>query len=312
MSLSNEQLVDVLKAAITTSSTEGIAAAQDADSFIDLSREQTAILQELRVETGIKTSFNLDSLALAEPVMVGATEAAAPAAADVVEPDRKRAVLQPVEVISAYDVSFSFLRKNIEGEDVNDTLNRIFAKRFGKDVVLAAFMGDTSIVGTTRTDKAKKVIDGYVTQAEADANVQDYVIPASPSYNTQVFPGMLSALPKDYRDEREMLGFFVSADVYDAYAQEIGNRATALGDMLLAGPWERNLSYMGIKLYPVFGLDTGRILLTPRENLALGFGREMYVGRDIDNRQRVLKVTITADIDAKYAVSDAVVLGATA
>jgi hypothetical protein len=48
MSLSNEQLVQVLKAAITTSSTEGIASPQDADAFIDLSREQTSILQELR------------------------------------------------------------------------------------------------------------------------------------------------------------------------------------------------------------------------------------------------------------------------
>ena len=312
MSLSNEQLVDVLKAAITTASTEGISSPQDADSFIDLSREQTAILQELRVETGIKTSFNLDSLALAEPVMVAGTEVTAPAAGDVVSPSRTRHVLNPVEVISAYDVSFSFLRKNIEGENVNDTLNRIFAKRFGKDIVLAAFMGDTANVGGTRTDKAKQCIDGFVVQAEADANVNDYVIPATPSYSTQVFPGMLAALPKDFRDEREMLGYFVSADVYDAYAQEIGSRATALGDMLLAGPWASNLSYMGIKLYPVFGLDTDRVLLTPRENLAVGFGREMYVGRDIDNRERVLKVTITADIDAKYAVSDAVVLGATA
>ena len=241
MSLSNEQLVDVLKAAITTASTEGISSPQDADSFIDLSREQTAILQELRVETGIKTSFNLDSLALAEPVMVAGTEVTAPAAGDVVSPSRTRHVLNPVEVISAYDVSFSFLRKNIEGENVNDTLNRIFAKRFGKDIVLAAFMGDTANVGGTRTDKAKQCIDGFVVQAEADANVNDYVIPATPSYSTQVFPGMLAALPKDFRDEREMLGYFVSADVYDAYAQEIGSRATALGDMLLAGPWASNL-----------------------------------------------------------------------
>ena len=90
MSLSNEQLVDVLKAAITTASTEGISSPQDADSFVDMSREQTAILQELRVETGIKTSFNLDSLALAEQVMVAGTEITAPAAGDVVAPSRTR------------------------------------------------------------------------------------------------------------------------------------------------------------------------------------------------------------------------------
>ncbi|HET6567937.1 MAG TPA: hypothetical protein VFG50_08225, partial [Rhodothermales bacterium] len=95
-----------------------------------------------------------------------------------------------------------------------------------------------------------------------------------------------------------------------AYAREIGNRATALGDMLLAGPWKENLSYMGVKLYPVYGLDDGRILLTLRENLVVGFGQELTVGRDVLNRERLLKVTLTAEIDAKYVTGDALVLGA--
>ena len=271
--MTNEQLVDLLKATISTS-TGGIAEPQDAEAFIDLSRDQTAILQEIRVETGIKKAMNIDSLLLAEPVMVAGTEGTEPASGDVVAPSIPRKVLTPVEGVSAYDVTFDMIRKNIVGRDLNEALNTLFSKRFGKDVVLAAFMGDTTIVGSTRTDKAKKVIDGFVKQAEDDATVHDYTIPASPAYQTAVFPSMLQALPKDYRDERDELGFFVSADVYDAYAAEIGGRATALGDMLLAGPWKSNLSYMGITLLPVFGLDTGRILLTPRENLVVGFGNE--------------------------------------
>ena len=35
----------------------------------------------------------------------------------------------------------------------------------------------------------------------------------------------------------------------------------------------------------------------------------MTVGRDLYHRERLLKVTITADVDANYAVGDALVLG---
>lgn len=311
MAITNEELLDMLKAQIDTSIPAGVAGAQDAEEFIDLAVDQTAVLQAIRTETNIRSAFNLDNMALGEPVTVGATQGTAPDEADVIAVTRTRKVLQPQEVIAAFDVSFSFLRKNIEGSRVNERLNRIFARRFGKDVVLMAFMGDTSNIGTTRTDKALKVIDGFVTQALTDPEAHTYTIPASPDYNSTVFPSMLEALPKDYRDQRDELGFFVSAAVYDAYAREIGSRATALGDMLLAGPWKENLSYMGVKLYPVYGLDDGRILLTLRENLVVGFGQELTVGRDVLNRERLLKVTLTAEVDAKYVVGDAVVLGAT-
>ena len=124
-----------------------------------------------------------------------------------------------------------------------------------------------------------------------------------------VFPAMLNAMPKDYKDDRDDLGYFVSANVYDAYAMEIGSRATALGDMLLAGPWQRNLSYLGIRLYPVFGLSDGKIILSPQENLAVGFGADMTQESERKPRARKVEVTITAEMDAKYSVGDAVVLG---
>lgn len=309
--LSNEELLQILKAQITTG-LGGLASAQDANEFIDLAVEQTAVLQNIRVETGIKTSMNLDALDLGEPAMVGATEATAPDAADVVTPTHIRKVLQPIEVISAYDVSFSFLRKNIEGDRVNESLNRIFAKRFGKDTVQLIFSGDNSIVDTDRTSKLLKILDGFVQQAVDDATVHDYPIDASPAYTSEVFPEMLAMLPKDYKDQRDQLAFFCSANVYDAYADEIGARATALGDMVLVGNYGQALTYKGIALKPVYGLADGNIILTLMNNLAVGFGQEMTVGRDIYNRTRILQVTITAEIDCKFVVGDAVVLGATA
>lgn len=306
--LTNEELLEILKAQITTG-LGGLASAQDAEEFIDLAVEQTSVLQKIRVETGIKTTMNLDALDLGEPAMVAATEATAPDSADVVAPTHIRKTLQPVEVISAYDVSFSFLRKNIEGERVNESLNRIFAKRFGKDTVQLIFNGDTATTPTDRTTKLLAILDGFIKQAEGDAAVHDYTISGT-DYLGTIFPGMMALLPKDYKDQRDQLAFFVSANVYDAYADQIGARATALGDMVLVGKYGEALTYKGAKIIPVYGMADGKILLTLLPNLAVGYGQEMTVGKDIDNRARLLKVTITASLDCKYVVGDAVVLGA--
>jgi len=306
--LSNEELLQILKAQITTG-LGGLASPQDTEEFIDLSVEQTQVLKAIRVETGIKTSMNLDALDLGQPAMVAASEGTAPADTDVVTPTHTRKTLQPVAVIAAYDVTFDYIKKNIEGERINDSLNRIFAKRWGKDTVQLIFMGDTATVGTTRQDKLLKILDGFVKQALNDANVNDYTIPASPVYKDQVFPGMLQLLPKDYKDQRDELAYFVSANVYDAYADEIGSRATALGDMVLLGKYGEALTYKGIQLIPVYGLADNNIILTLKRNLVVGFGWEMEIGRDVDNRARLLKVTLTGSIDCKYVVSEAVVLG---
>ena len=313
-------LVKLVKAQIDTSVLAGTVSATDAAEFIDLARDQTQILDVIRVETGIRKSLNLDTLTLGEPVVIAGVEGSEPADGDVVAAGRSRATLTPTEILAAFDVTYSWLRKAIthaargisETEGRNramQALNNLFSKRFGKDVVLIAFNGDKALPDDTRTNKALRVLDGFIVQMQADATVQDYTIPGSPSYNSQVFPSMLNAMPKDYKDDRDELGFFVSANVYDAYAMEIGSRATALGDMLLAGPWQRNLSYLGIKLYPVFGLADGKIILTPQENLAVGFGQDMTQESERKPRARKVEVTITAEMDAKYSVGDAVVLG---
>jgi hypothetical protein len=242
--------------------------------------------------------------------MVAASEGTAPAAADVVAPTRTRRALTPVSALAAYDVTFDWLRQNIAGpERANEQLNELFAKRMGKDIVHLAFMGDTALDTSTRTNKLLRILDGFVKTLDADAAVREYTVPGSPSYVSQVFPGMLALLPKDYRDQRESLRFYVSADVVDAYADEIGARATAAGDSVLLGDWRGMLRFKGVKLVPVYGLATGKPILTLHDNLVVGFGQELEVGKDVDNRARALKFTLTVGVDAKHAEGDAVVIG---
>lgn len=323
--MDNPNVIEILKATIGTDVAAGLASAQDAAEFIDLTVDQTAILNELRVERDIVKEMNLDSLTLGEPVIIAGTEGTAPADGDVVAAGRSRAVLRPTEILAAFDVTYSWLYKNIlqtvqglsreqAASRAMQALNNLFAKRFGKDVVMLAFEGDTALANDTRKNKALRVLDGLVKQAKNDAAVHDYVIPANPSYSTVVFPSMLTQLPKDYRDERDVLAFFCSVDVLDAYALEVGERATALGDWALTrgSKSARALTFHGIEIHPVFGMKTGHIMLTPKENLAIGFGRKMMAESEKKPRARKVEVTITAEVDAKFAVGDAIVLGASA
>jgi hypothetical protein len=303
--LTNEELLQILKATISTG-LGGLASAQDTDEFITLAVEQTEVLQQIRVETGIRTSMNLDALNIGEPTMVAATEATAPSAGDVVTPGHERKTLTPVEVLTAFDVSFDWLRKNIEAGSAEQTLNQEFAKRWGKDTVILTFNGDDSETGTTRYQKLIKILDGIIVQAKADANIHEVTV--SGNDYLAIFTQLLAAMPKDYKDDRAMLRLFLSANSYDGYEDQVGGRPTALGDRILVG--SGRLPWKSIALQPVFGYPDDHFLLTPSKNIAVGYGHDMDVGRFLNQRKRVLEVTITGSLDTKYAVSDAVVLGA--
>ncbi|GAB5520333.1 MAG: hypothetical protein RhofKO_25840 [Rhodothermales bacterium] len=301
------------KAAILTGD-GGQLPPEDAGEFIDLSIAQNEILQQLRTETGIATSFYLDSIALGEPVLQAAVESdlATNGFTDTTKPALARKPLQPLDMIAAFDVTYSMLRKNIERDRLNETLNMLFAKRIGKDTVMIAFSGDTATAGTSRTAKALKQLDGFIKQAESSAAVHDVTIPANPTYSGDggVLANMIDALPDDYAQDPDELGFFCSWGVARKYLREIEARATAIGDRAITDG--AKFPYEGIRLYPVYKMSTDRIILTPKENLAIGWGYNLSVESQRQPRKQLIETTMTLAMDAKIAVDDAVVLGATA
>lgn len=304
--LTNDEIVALIQKATISTALGGQQSAQDVDRFISMSIDLSAVLKSIRTETGIVTSRNLHDISLGEPCMVAATEATAPGADDMTTPTLGVNALTPVEVLSAYDVSFDFLRKNVEGQSVNQTLNREFAIRWAKDSVLVAFNGDTTLPATTRTNKCRRIFNGFVKLAENNATVHDVQV-AGTDYVGTIFPNLLAAMPQEYKEDRAALGLYVSADVAEAYAQQIGARITAFGDQVLT-----NIVYppfRGIALYPVFGMADTDMILSPRQNLVVGWGNQMTVGTDINYRVRMIYYTIIGAMDAKIVRGDALVLG---
>ncbi len=307
--MTNEEILKVVKATFD-SSANGMAAHQDPTEFISLMVDQTMVLQSLRVEDGIQTSLGLDSLVFGEPMFVLDVEGQEPGDGDIIVPTHQQNKLIPVEVVGAVDLTFTNLRRNIMKGRLNEYLDQQLSIRGGKDSVLIAFNGDTDLPATTRTNKALRTTDGFYKRALADANVHDVAFNKVTEKPSTIFGRLLRALPKDYADQIDLLGFYVSTDLYLAYAEEIGARQTTAGDMVLFGQSKpRPLYYMGIPIYPVYGASTDYVMLTVRSNLAIGYGFQMTIGRDVSNRKGKIQITVRMAISANYVLGDAIVFG---
>lgn len=310
MSFTNEEIAQLIEKATITQATGGLLSAQQTEEFMNLMVDQTPIMRQMRVETGIAKSMTIDGLEFGESVIVGGTEGEAPDSADVVAPSMPRLTLTPTELVAAVDISYSWLRSNISRENAEEDVNNALGKRIGMDLLDIIFNGDTSIVGTTRRDKALKTIDGILKKANADSNVHDDTIAATPTWGGS--GGELSAqlrlLPKEYRDDRASLAHLLSVDTLDEFEDEVADRQTVAGDNVLFGD-QAVSRHKRVQLLAPYRFPNDTVLTTVRRNIAIGFGREMQFYKENNHRARKLEITVVIDMDCGYVFGDAVVLG---
>lgn len=309
MPLSNEELDALVKKSLTTS-TGGLLSPEQTQEFLDLVVDQTPVLQQMRVETGIVNRLQIDGIEFGEPMIIAGQEGVAPAGGDVVAPSIPRLDLNPVEVVAAVDISYDWLRKNIRRESAEQDVNKAIAKRFGMDLINLVFNGDTTLANDTRQNKALRIRDGILKKAAADVNVHDDVIASTPKWGGKdgELSQQLAKIPKQYRDDRAALMHVVSVDTLDAFEDEVAERQTVAADGVLFGN-NAVTQHKRVKLVAPFGFPNNTVLTTLMRNLVIGFGRQMQFYRQEQHRARKLELTIVADIDFGYVFGGAVVLG---
>lgn len=315
MPVSNEELMQLIQKSVITTATGGLLPPDTVGEFLNLVVDQTPVLNNFRVERNIRKSLELDGLEFGDTVIVPGTEAQAPADADVHKPDLPKKTLTPVELVAAVDISYSWLRQNIREENAEQDINNAISKRIGMDLLDISFNGDTALTeavpgSPTRREKALKSLDGIIKKANADANVNDDVIAADPTWGGSggEFSAHLKLMPKQYRDDRSSLMHIVSVDTRDDYEDEIASRQTAAADNVLFGD-QAVTRHKRVQIVAPFMFPNGTALLTPRRNIAIGFGRDMQFFTENDHRSRKLKITIVTDMDVEFVFGNALVLG---
>lgn len=308
--LTNEEInALVAKAAILTS-TGGQLSAQQASDFVNLMTDQTPVLQEMQVISDIETSYTVDGLEFGSPVIRKPAETTTSDGGDPRDPDMPRLTLQPVKFQADVDISYDFIRKNVSRENAEEEINAAIAKRIGMDVVNLVFNGDTTLADDTAQNKALRIIDGFIKQVKADADVNDFVVAASPTYvgAGSEFGKALAAIPKEYRDNRMALRHFASIDTLDAYEDEIADRPTGAADAVLFGS-DAVQQHKRVKIVTPFGFPNNTHLSTVGSNLVVGFGRNMKMYRQEQHRKQKIELTIVGDIDCGFVIDKAIAFG---
>ncbi len=300
--MKQEEVLELLSKSVIATATGGQLTTEQAEKFIDTVVAQDLFLQKIQTVTMSSKTYQLNTVGVASRIMRKATEGTDPGFTQSVIITPKSLISQ--EVILPYDITFSFLEENIQKENAEDLINNVFAKAFRNDLLDLAFNGDEA-----STDPFLQINDGYLKIAGADTSIHSFTIPAAPTYKT-VFKEMLALLPNKWKYNPSELCFLVSPDVEETYRSELSNRNTALGDSMVTD--FRSAQYNGIDIQPVPflpGGESAKVMLTKYQNLAVGLGRDIRIGKQVQERKRIVEYTISAKIDFNYVVGDMIVLG---
>ncbi len=308
----DEQLIELVqKAGITTASGGQVPAEAVAD-FVNLMVDQTEPLKHMRIERNIIKERIIDGLEFGDPVIQEApAEGSEPAENAKSEPSMPRLTLTPKKAMIAVDISFDWLRKNLEGEQGGEeAVNAAIAKAYGRDLVRLIMNGDTALDGSTKLNRLLKLRDGLLKIARNDANVNDVIIAANPVYSGagSELSKMLTAIPDEYRDDRSMLRHFVPMSVLDQFEDEVSERQTAGADQVLFGP-DAVSRHKRVQIVPMFGMPGNTVLSGNYSNFVVGFGRDMQMWRKIEPRTQRIEITIVSDFDFGFVFGQVVALG---
>lgn len=309
--MKNEEIIALIKAAYSTS-TGGTLSAQQLDKFITTLIDKSEFLKRIRVERNIATSRNLDRLGIESRKTRKKVEGVDPN----VEADASHGleVLTPTKVMLKTTISYDFLQKAIGGDPnfnpeagnaLENLIHELVTKQFGNDIMDGFFNWDTTQTG----DDFLKIMNGLVKKITLHADTGKDTYTADNAL-TDVFADMLDSLPIEFAKDVTKLRFYVNPKLERAYRRSISERNTVLGDTYLVN--NTPVHYESVLVDPIWAFPEDKILLTTDENLAIGFGQEMMIERFRDIDAQVIKVNISASVDANIIVPQAVVYRAKA
>ena len=219
----------------------------------------------------------------------------------------KQRELNAVGVIMPYDITFQFMKENIEKGNINTTLARLFAQQFANDTVDLAFNGNE-----TSSNEFLNINDSWVAIGEKDSGTHK-VDTAGLSTKRAIFKALLGEVPSKYfqmyqQEDKSLLKILVSHSVNREYKEELTERNTALGDSILISG--KNVAYDGFEIIPVGFLSDDQQIVTPLKNLAYGvYGGSIEVYHEVVPRYTRHEYTLLADFDFEIHNPDVMVMG---
>jgi hypothetical protein len=227
------------------------------------------------------------------------------------------------EVILPYDVTLSFVEENIEGDDIDALLQTMFTTQFGNDQLDLSVNGDESLAevitdvapadgfdDTTLLSQADhdflRLNKGWINLITNDADTHAVALgdTTTRDFKGEIFPELVDSLPNKWVKDKAKLSIYCSPKSERLYRRQLAGRETALGDAVLTEG--RGVKYDGIDIIPMPDYPDTVCVITLKKNKKVGVGRQIRVGRQVQERKRLVEYTITAKTDCEFAVADAI------
>lgn len=240
--MTNEELLQKAITAVETLAANGKLNPAQADKFIDYVVDESVMENNVRVARFTNEQLDIDKMDIGGRVVFPATEYQAPEYRSGVS--TTKISLTPKEVIAAFDISDSFKELNIQGDSIEDSIIKMFAKGWRNDTETMALKADVLgpsavqsdiYTGTSDIlhikDPLLAMFDGWFRLADGshlvdadDANI-----------GLSIFGQALRAMPQKFRRNKKDLRFFMSSDLHQIYIEKVATRQTPKGDQAAEG-----------------------------------------------------------------------------
>jgi len=297
--------------ALADLATAGLMLPEQANNFIRILMQDTAVLDDVRLINMSKPKMYVNKLSLDTRALRVANQGLissplsgeegprALARADRTKITTSKVELDTYEVIAEVNLPYEVLEDNIEGGSIDNTrfqqtVLEQLAERVRIDIEDVLLNGDTASLDPFLAER-----DGVIKQVASNI-----VNNGGAALDAVTFNELIQALPDKFKRVANRYKFYVSHNKRLQYMMQIAQRQTGLGDSVLVGGDGTNFAPFGTPLVGAASMPADKALYIDPMNILFGVQRNMRMEFDRDTRERVLIIVFTMRFDFKLEQED--------
>jgi hypothetical protein len=282
---------------------------EQSEKFITYLRDLSVMAKDARQIPMKSRKRDINKIGIGARASVPATEGQDPGVRQ--KPTFNKVTLDTVEIMTPFEITYDVFEDNIEGENLENSIIKLFATQIAMDHEELYIMGDVD----HPTDSYLKLTNGWRKLAKTGGHLYNH---GGNGISTDVLGKLLDMMPEKYLRDYNDLRYYVSPKFEHNYKRLLGQRPTPVGDKFLLE--NAPATYAGIPLVRVPMIpsnltetidgntftDLTFVILTLRKNLITGIHRSMTLEKDKNIFARVRQYAFTSRVDATFEEVDAV------
>jgi len=282
---------------------------EQSEKFITYLQDLSVMAKDARQIPMKARKRDINKIGIGARASVPAVEGQDPGVAQ--KPTFSKVTLDTVEIMTPFEITYDVFEDNIEKENLEDSIIKLFATQIAMDHEELYIMGDTA----HPSDTFLQLTDGWRKLAKTDGHLYNH---EGNGISIDVLATLLDSMPEKYLRDYNDLRYYVSPKFEHNYKKLLGQRPTPIGDKFLLE--NAPATYAGIPLVRVPIIpsnleetidttdytDLTFVILTLKKNLVTGIHRSMMLEKDKNIFARVRQYAFTSRIDCTYEEADAV------